>query len=209
MASAHNVREDATWLSRADRALFYIEGKLTLLGGLAILLAMLISVANILGRKIFNMPVPGYVAIMQQMVPLMAFLGVAYCQRLGGHIRMDLVAGKLSGRVLWLTEAIGILVMLILSVALFYGAFDHASRALTLGDTTDDLNIPTWPVKMVVAVMFAFLIARLVLQLWGYARAMRTGEDEPVAVPLIEDAAAQALAEARTVSTREKSEDQL
>lgn len=204
MSSAHNVREDGTWLSRVDRALFYIETKLTLLGGMAIMAAMLISVANILGRKLFNIPVPGYVAIMQQIVPVMAFMGLSYCQRLGGHIRMDLVAGKLKGRRLWLAEVIGILVMLVLSLALLYGATDHAMRAYRLGDTTDDLGLHTWPVKTVVPVMFCFLIARLLLQLWGYLRAMRTGEDFPVAVPMIEDAATQALNEARTVSSRDE-----
>ena len=98
MSSAHNVHTDGSWLSRFDRALFAIETKLTLLGGLAVMAAMLISVANILGRKLLNMPVPGYVAIMQQIVPVMAFLGISYCQRLGGHIRMDLVTGALRGR---------------------------------------------------------------------------------------------------------------
>ena len=116
MSSAHNVHTDGSWLSRFDRALFAIETKLTLLGGLAVMAAMLISVANILGRKLLNMPVPGYVAIMQQIVPVMAFLGISYCQRLGGHIRMDLVTGALRGRWRWLAEFIGILVMLILSV---------------------------------------------------------------------------------------------
>ena len=201
MSSAHNVHTDGSWLSRFDRALFAIETKLTLLGGLAVMAAMLISVANILGRKLLNMPVPGYVDIMQQIVPVMAFLGISYCQRLGGHIRMDLVTGALRGRWRWLAEFIGILVMLILSGALFYGAQNHAMRALMLGDTTDDLGIHTWPVKMVVVVMFVFLILRLFLQLWGYGRAMQTGEEMPVAVPMIEDAATQALNEAKTVSS--------
>ena len=44
------------------------------------------------------------------------------------------------------------------------------------------------------------LAVRLGLQLWAYGRAVRTGEDEPVAVPLIEDAASQAAHEAETVS---------
>ena len=200
MSTVTNIRQDNTLLSRSDRALDHVERFLTLLGGWSILIAMLISVANILGRKLFNIPVPGYVAIMQQLVPMMAFLGLSWCQRLGGHIRMDLLVGNLRGRTLWVAEFLGVSLMLILSVALIYGSYFHAERAFSLGDSTDDLNIPTWPVKMIVPIMLSVLSLRLILQIWGYGRAIRTGDDEPVAVPLIEDAATQAAHEAETVS---------
>ncbi|WP_075997744.1 TRAP transporter small permease subunit [Salaquimonas pukyongi] len=198
--SAHSVHSDDSAVSRADRWLFRIEGWMALAGGVAILGAMILSVVNILGRKFLNWPVPGYVAIMSQIMPVMAFMGIAYCQRLGSHIRMDIVVGTLKGRVLWIAELAGIALMAVLTIALVYGSFDHAIRAFTLGDTTDDMNIPTWPVKMLVPVMFCFLLARFALQSWAYWLAIRSGEDEPVAVPLIEDAATQAMNEAETVS---------
>ncbi len=206
MATVSNIRADGSLLSRLDRALDHVERGLTLAGGLAILAAMLLSVVNILGRKLFNMPVPGYVAIMQQLVPVMAFLAISWCQRLGGHIRMDILVGRLRGRPLWIAEFFGILTMIVLAAALVYGSWDHAMRAFTLGDTTDDLSIPTWPVKIVVPVMLSILILRLFLQLWGYGRAALSGEAEPVAVPLIEDAATQAAHEAETVSGLEERE---
>ncbi|MCO5133640.1 MAG: TRAP transporter small permease [Phyllobacteriaceae bacterium] len=198
--SAHSVHSDDSAVSRADRWLFRIESWMALAGGLAILGAMILSVVNILGRKFLNWPVPGYVAIMSQVMPVMAFMGIAYCQRLGSHIRMDIVVGALKGKALWTAELAGVLLMAVLTVALVYGSFDHAMRAFTLGDTTDDLGIPTWPVKLLVPVMFCFLLARFALQSWAYWLAMKSGTGEPVAVPLIEDAATQAMNEAETVS---------
>ena len=50
---------------------------------------------------------------------------------------------------------------------------------------------------------FSVLALRLVLQLWAYTRAIISGTDEPVAVPLIEDAATIAAREAAAVSGRE------
>lgn len=202
--SSHNVRQDGSWLSRADRKLFQIEEGFALAGGLVIMASMLVSVANILGRKLLNIPVPGFTAIMEQLVPLMAFFAIAYCQRLGGHIRMDILVGRLRGRALWLAELLGVLLMTILSAALVYGAYNHAYRALSLGDSTDDLHIPTWPVKMAVPLMLSMLILRMILQIWGYGRAVKERSAEPIAVPLIEDAATQALNEAETVSGFEK-----
>ena len=51
---------------------------------------MLLAVAQILGRKLFNLPVTGFIDWVEQAMAIL-LLGIAYCQRLGGHIRMDIV----------------------------------------------------------------------------------------------------------------------
>lgn len=198
--SASSVREDGSAASIADRALHLVEKLLALLGGICILGVMLMSVANILGRKLFDMPVPGYIDWMMQLVPAMAFLGLAYAQRQGAHIRMDILVGRLHGRALWIAEFAGVLLMLLVAGALVYGTWDHAARAFNLGDSTTDINLQTWPVKALVSAMLALFCVRCALQLWAYGRAIVTGEAEPVAIPLIEDAATQAKNEAETVS---------
>lgn len=198
--SASSVREDGTAVSVADRALHRVETWLNLLGGLTILGVMLMSVANILGRKLFDLPVSGYIDWMTQLVPAMAFLGLAYTQRLGGHIRMDILVGRLNGRALWGAEFLGTLLMLLTAAALVYGTWDHAARAIKLGDSTTDIHLPTWPAKALVTAMLALFCIRCILQLWAYLGAVRSGDPAPVAVPMIEDAATQAQHEAETVS---------
>lgn len=198
--SSHNVIEDQSAVSKADRKLFRIESWLNLAGGLLILAVMLLSVANILGRKLFNAPVPGFIDWLVQAVPLIAFLGIGYCQRFGGHIRMDLVVGKLRRRALWLFELLSVVLIAMLTLMLIYGSWNHAERAISIGDSTIDINLPTWPVKLAVPIMLAFLLARLGLQIWGYWIALKSDAIRPVAVPLIEDAATQAAHEAETVS---------
>ena len=47
-----------------------------------------------------------------------------------------------------------------------------------------------------VPVAFSVLALRLLLQIWGYGRAMVLGLEHPVAVPLVQTAAEQAMAEA-------------
>jgi hypothetical protein len=43
------------------------------------------------------------------------------------------------------------------------------------------------------------LALRLILQIWGYVRAIKEGGDQPVAVPLIENATTVAAKEAESV----------
>jgi len=200
------VPEDDSAVSRWDRAVFRIESVLALLSGLVILGVMIVSVVNILGRKFFNLPVPGFVDWMEQAVPLIAFFGIAYCQRLGGHIRMDLVVSNLAGRALWAAELAGVLLMFLLTLCLIWGAWLHFERSFDWNspmwsrDSTIDINLPIWPVKLVVPAMLALLAFRLGLQIWAYWRAFKERAEVAIAVPRIESAAEQAEAEAETVS---------
>ncbi len=218
--SSHSVREDSSKVSRVDRALYMVESKMTLLAGLIALGVMLLAVANILGRKIGDIandygwtwldnnfgPVPGYIDWTEQAVPAIAILGLVATQRDGGHIRMDFVVGRLKGRALWLFELLSVIFMLIITSALIYGTWDHTARALRNGDSTVDINLPTWPAKILFPIIFAILAVRLVVQIWAYWRALKSGDLNPVAVPIPEDAATQALNEALTVSGFDKDE---
>lgn len=202
MAGQASVLEDHSLLSRLDRSLLTIERFLALLSGLAVFSLMVLAVVSVGGRNAFNAPLPGYVDWIEQAMPLIAFMGIAYVQRDGGHIRMDLVVSKLSGRALWFFELLSVTLILLLMMALVWGSWEHFLRAFDVNaplwsrDSSIDIGIPIWPAKLLAPVAFGVLCLRLILQVWGYARALVLGLDRPVAVPLIQDTAAQAAAEA-------------
>lgn len=199
MSRSGTVLTDDSRLSRADRLFHRFETLLTLLGGIVILLLVLLATVNVLGRWIFSLPISGYVDWIEQAMAFFAFLGIAYTQREGGHIRMDILVSHLHGRKLWLVELLSTLLMLLVTLVLIYGSFLHFLRAYRIGDSSLDINLPTWPAKLVVPFALTVLALRLLLQCWGYLRALRHGGDRPVAVPLIEDASAVAAAEAESV----------
>lgn len=209
MSGSSAVLEDDSALSRADRALHKVETGLTLAGGLVVFLLMLLAVVQILGRKLFNMPVPGFIDWVEQAMAVFAFVGIAYCHRLGGHIRMDILVGNLRGRALWVAEFASNFVILLLCIALTIGSWRHFERAFDWGspwwsrDSSIDIALPLWPAKLLVPIALGILCLRLALQLWGYARAIREGTDRPIAVPLIENAAETAAREAETVAGAE------
>ena len=206
MAGASSVLEDGTVLSRIDRFLHRLETVLALVGGLAVFALMMLAVASVGGRNFLNHPIPGYVDWIEQAMPLIAFIGIAYCQRLGGHIRMDMVVGRLDGRALWAAEFIGTVMVLALMVLMVWGSWAHFERSfdwsapLWSRDSSLDIRLPLWPAKLLVPLAFAVLGLRLSIQLWGYARAVLSGSARPVAVPLIEDASTVAAREAESVS---------
>ena len=87
-------------LAAVDRFVARIEGLTALISGFGIFGLMLIGVVHVFGRKFFNMPIFGYIDIVEIMMSFLVFLGLAYTERLGGHIRMELFVTNLKGR--WL-----------------------------------------------------------------------------------------------------------
>lgn len=201
-----NVLTDDSRLSWLDQKLFKVESFMALAGGIAVFSLVILAVVSVTGRNLFNRPLPGYVDWIEQAMPLIAFIGISYTQRLGGHIRMDILIGQLRGRAQWVAELTSTLVMLAVMLLLVWGTYSHFLRAFDFNapnwsrDSSLDIGLPLWPMKLVVPVAFSVLSARLMLQVWGYARAIKTGTASPIAVPLIENAATVAANEAATVS---------
>src|SRR6056297_3220464 len=208
MSGTTSVLSDDSALSRLDRSLYRVERWLALVSGLAVFSLMILAVVSVGGRNFFNQPLPGYVDWIEQIMPLIAFMGVAYTQRDGGHIRMDIFVGMFQGRALWLIELITTLAILALMILLVWGSWAHFERSfdwnapLWSRDSTIDIALPIWPAKLMAPVAFSVLCLRLGLQVWAYGRAFRLGLSEPVAVPLGRSVAEQAAAEAETVSGR-------
>ncbi len=207
MAGSAAILEDGSLVSRLDRQLLRLERIFALMSGLAVFGLMLLAVVSVGGRNAANAPLPGYVDWIEQAMPLIAVMGIAYVQREGGHIRMDIVISRLRGRALWLFELLSVLLILALMLALVWGSWSHFTRSIDFNaplwsrDSSIDIGLPVWPAKLLVPVAFSVLCLRLVLQVWGYGRALLLGLPAPAAVPLVMDAAAQAAAEAEQLSS--------
>lgn len=208
MATSAAVLEDGSVLSRLDQRLYRIEGWFALISGIAVLMLMVLAIRNVGGRHIANLPLSGYVDWIETAMALIAFLGLSYTQRAGGHIRMDILIGRLSGRALWAAEVLSTLLILILMVFLIWGTWSHFGRSFDITqplwsrDCSIDICIPLWPSKLIVPLAFGVLSLRLLIQLYGYSRAFLRNDPTPVAVPLALDAAQQAAAEADAMTLR-------
>ena len=200
MATASLVLTDDSLLSRIDQALLRVERVFALVSGLAVFALMILAVVSVSGRNAFNNPLPGYVDWIEQAMPLIAFMGISFVMREGGHIRMDILVGRLRGRLLYVVELSTTIAILVLMVLLVWGTWAHFARSFDFAapmwsrDSSMDIALPIWPAKLLVPVAFFVLCLRLLLQIWAYGRAIRTGT--AIAVPLIADAAKQARMEA-------------
>src|SRR3954466_10291513 len=132
MTDAANADTPATWLRHADKYLSHAEDSLNLIAAAAVFFLMFVGVAQIVGRTIFDFAIYGYIDWIEQASSLFAFLGIAYAQRLGGHIGMDLTMGwRLALR--WKMELFAVVVTIAIVTVLIWASFSNFLRAWSIG----------------------------------------------------------------------------
>lgn len=189
MSAGHQASRASSTLTILDRIAAPIENAANLIAAIAIFLLMVLGTSQIVLRTVFNSPIAGYIDLVELSMAGLAFLGAAYCQRLGSHIRMEILLTHLRGRLLWAFETFGTLIaMCIIGVLIWYG-WDHFLRSYQLGDSTIDAEYPVWPSKLLVPIAFSLWFVRLAIQLAGSVRLLINPDLDPVGVAIIPDVA--------------------
>jgi len=196
----------AAMLHRVDERFFAFEKLLNYISALVILGIMVMGTVQVIGRVAFRQPIYGYSDMIEQIMTVFAFLAIAYTQRLGGHVRMELILGRMKGRLLYFFEIIGTLCAIGIILILCYYGYTHFLRAFEFGDTTIDVNMPIWPSKLMVPLAFSVLIVRLFIQLAGFLRLFMHPNEQMIGVPRMEtvDDMAQAEIDAGLAGEAEK-----
>jgi len=195
------------FIDRADRMLSPVENLLNFIAAAAVMFLMLLGAVQIVLRIkwLFNAPIFGYIDMIELAMPILAILGISYCQRHGIHIHMDILVGRLRGRVLWVVETFAALVSLAIVVLLTRFSWEFFMNAYTSGDSTTDALLLTWPSKLLAPIAFAILAVRFAIQFLGAVRLTGDPHLAPVGVVVPKDVAEQARDEIREALGREAS----
>ena len=188
-----------TMFARLDRGYHAVESALNYVAAAFLFSLMLLACAEVLMRKLFNSPIHGQADLVEIMIPTMGFFGLAYCQRLAGHVRMELLIHRLKGRALWIFEFCGNLATTLIVTVMIWGTWQNFWNAFEIGDSTMDAELPVWPPKLIITVGFSLLLIRCLIAFAGYVRLIRYPDAEPIGVPIsptVEDVAEQEAADA-------------
>ncbi|MBM3512765.1 MAG: TRAP transporter small permease [Alphaproteobacteria bacterium] len=179
----------ARLLAMLDAALARVETGAAMVGGGLAVAAMLLTMAEVLGRRLFNAPVPGMIDLFDIGMAGMALLGTGYCQRLSGHIRMEMLISRLAGRARWVLEAATTGGAFVFIALIFTSSVEHAFKAWRLHDVTNEVLLPLWPSRAILSMALLLLVIRLGLNVVGYLRLVRRHTATPIAIPIPEGAA--------------------
>jgi len=162
-------------LRSIDRPLSAVETVLNFASAFSIMVIMILSASEVVGRYFFNRPIPGHLEIVEMVMVGTVFFGIAYTQRVDSHIGMELIASRLKGRTYHLVEGFTKLVSLLIYCVITIYSFKFALTAFTIGDTSPAIYWPTWPSKLCVPLGSFFLTIRFGIQIVQHMMQAVTG----------------------------------
>jgi TRAP-type C4-dicarboxylate transport system permease small subunit len=136
-----------------------------LLSGAAVIAMMLHVCADVIGKYLFNAPVPGTITIVTDYyMPIVTFLPLAYVHRLGSHISVEVVTNLFSTRVQYHIHYFGMAISLMVFALLTFTTFEEALKKYTINTfmMEQGIKIATWPGQFFLPVGYG-LIALLIL----------------------------------------------
>ncbi len=145
---------------RVSKRYYSLASVLAWIGYIALATIILIVFADVCGRYFFHRPIKDAYGLVLLAMYLLGGFGLMYTSVQGGHIAIDLLAGRFPKRVQGTMQRITAFMGFVSWAVLGYCAVVAGWRHATL--TTDTLHIPIRPFQMILGVA-AFLCSLVLL----------------------------------------------
>ena len=143
-----------------SKGLSWVINSSALGSSIFVVVLMVLVTADVTGRYVFNKPVPMTYEVGSFMLVFIVFLGMAYTQKMGSHIRVEFLTLRMSPKVRASFNLFAYTLGILLYGAIFYQGFKWSYDAFQIGEYVAGLvNIPKWPS------MFAVPFGALLLSL--------------------------------------------
>ena len=126
---------------------------------------MLLTVADVFMRYVFNSPIRGSFELTEMMIPLMVFLGCAHTHDNGDHVVIDVIYEKLPRAPKWIVSIISQLIYLAVMSLMCWRYYIHSGNLRATNAWSSQLEIPHWPILLLGAVATLGYVASLLLDM--------------------------------------------
>ena len=133
-------------------------------------LLMLLTVANVVLRDVFNKPIRGTPELSEFMMVIVIFLALAWCAVTRKHVRVELIVTHFSSRVQKILGSITLFITLGIFVVM---TWQSVLESMAAYDTTSILRLPHTPFYWIMSVglaLFCLAIAVLLIESVAEAR---------------------------------------
>lgn len=124
-------------------------------GGLLVLAVAALVTTSVLGRWLFNKPIPADFEFVEIGVGIAVFAFLSYTQMRSGHIAVDTFTQRLPPRVNAAIDGIWALVLCAFLALFTWGLASGAIEARQYNETLVQLPWPIWPIYAVASVLCA------------------------------------------------------
>lgn len=139
-----------------------------------LLAMMLLTVSDVVLRKFFNSPIFGSVELIEIMMVITGFLGLAWCALKGGHIKVDLIVESMPRRWQGIIDSFIYILSFGICIILAWRSISESNFIREMNNTTPSLDIPLFPFYYVLTAGFTMLsLTILVLLVKSVKKALK------------------------------------
>ncbi len=152
-----------------------------LVGMTVLLIGMVLTTGDVIGRKVFSMPIPGAYELSTMILAVFMLLGLAYTQQVKGHVSINIFTPRMPLRVQHIVQIFTILLTLSVFAFLIYQGYFECVSAMETNTVSSVLRIPAYPFKALVPIgvflLCLELICVLILAVEGLINNKKTGKE--------------------------------
>ncbi len=138
------IADAASRFGPGGRALLAMSKYLAIVGGLVFVALVVMSIVSITGRKLFVMPVPGDIEILQMCAAFASSTFFAYCHLVNGDVKVDFFTHNLARPKVAAMDAIGSLLVGLFGALIAWRTAAGALGAFSVGETSTIIGWPLW-----------------------------------------------------------------
>jgi TRAP-type C4-dicarboxylate transport system permease small subunit len=157
-----------------ERAVTYVVNTAFAVATLLVLVDLLLLGASVTARYLLNSPLLWSDTVVALSLTGITMLAAPKVLLDRGHIEVDIVAGMAKGRLALLIQLWSSAAVLAVAFLLIFNGWSTAMFSKMIGLLTDgDLELPLWPLQLLLPLGGALLIPVVILQVWKTALAWR------------------------------------
>lgn len=150
-------------VSTMEKVLYPVSRLLNYVGIGSLSLLMLLVTIHVIGRYLLGLPIPGSVELIELLMVLVVFLGLADCAVHHGNVSVSLFVDRLSKRAQAVIDVFTCLLSIVIVSLITWQSAEQVRLLLQSGHASGALRIPHWPFAIVMTIGWAALNLVLVL----------------------------------------------
>ncbi len=114
-------------------------------GGICCGFSMVLITADVLGRYLFNAPIPGTLEVTEFLLCIIVFGGLTFLETRGEHVRILLIHSRLKAKPQFVLNVIGKALGLFLFSFMTWQTFGNTVHSYVTGEATwGQVSVPIW-----------------------------------------------------------------
>lgn len=156
---------ETVWIQDAIKIVQRVVFSCCVVGAVAMLFMMFLTVADVIGRSFFTWPITGTYELSRYFLVVIVLLGIAYAQQTGQNIAVDYFVLKLPPRCQFIFGVISTSLGLVFCALVTWQGWEGGWNSMRAKTVSDTLHIPSYPFEFLIAVGAFFLCIELLLKL--------------------------------------------